>query len=58
MTLSLFSEKKFLHRTIAEFSLANFIVNDKLTNEDKLSEERIKSLFIKNNRIPTELRGT
>ncbi len=58
MTLSLFSEKKFLHRTIAEFSLANFIVNDKLTNEDKLSEERIKSLFIKKNKIPTELRGT
>ena len=52
----IFSEQQFIHRTIAEFALANYISNYKLATD--IDKGRIKSLFIKNNRIPTELRGT
>lgn len=52
----IFSEQQFIHRTIAEFALANYIYNYKLATD--IDKARIKSLFIKNNRIPTELRGT
>jgi hypothetical protein len=51
-----FNEQQFIHRTIAEFALANYIFNNKLDTD--IDKARIKSLFIKNNRIPTELRGT
>lgn len=54
----LISEGQFTHRTIAEFALAYFIKTYKLEDEASISVERIKRLFIKNNRIPTELRGT
>lgn len=52
----IFNEQQFIHRTIAEFALANYISNYKLTID--MDKARIKSLFIKNNKIPTELRGT
>jgi len=57
---SLFSEGKFIHRTITEFALANFLAKYKLSGKTTsgISLPRIKSLFIKNDRIPTELRGT
>lgn len=58
LTTKLFSHNKFIHRTIAEFALANFIVNYKLDEKSNSVKERIKSLFIKKNKIPTELRGT
>jgi len=54
----LFSEKSFYHRTIAEFSLAYFLNDTIENNTNSLASERIKGLFIKHNRIPTELRGT
>lgn len=55
---SLFNQNRFIHRTLAEFSLANYINSYLLEEKNKLSIERIKTLFIKNNRVPTELRGT
>jgi len=54
---TLFQEESFIHRTIAEFLLANFIVQYKLDN-NQIAIERVKNLFIKNGKIPTELRGT
>jgi len=57
---TLFSEKKFSHRTITEFILASFIKEFKLGKEATpgISLARIRSLFVtKNGRIPTELRG-
>lgn len=56
LNTSIFIEKKFTHRTIAEFALAKFIYDYKLKTE--LEIEKIKSLFIKNGMIPTELGGT
>lgn len=52
----IFQEQQFIHRTIAEFALANYIIEHKFTTD--IAKSRIKSLFIKNDRIPTELRGT
>ncbi len=52
----IFQEQQFIHRTIAEFALANYIFDYKFTTD--IDKSRIKSLFIKNNRIPTEIRGT
>lgn len=50
-------DRKFIHRSIAEFLAANFLY--KFTkNKDENFYEYIKNLFIKRNRIPTELRGT
>lgn len=54
----IFSESKFIHRTIAEYTLANFIFKYKLEDSIEISKERIKGLFIKGAKIPTELRGT
>lgn len=54
----IFSEKQFIHRTIAEFALANYISNYKLFNTLEIGKERIKILFVKEEKIPTELRGT
>ncbi|MGE4444771.1 MAG: NACHT domain-containing NTPase [Candidatus Altimarinota bacterium] len=46
----------FSHRTIAEYCLAHFLsINIKNLS---INKERIKSLFIKSNKVPTELRGT
>ena len=53
----LFSENNFIHRTIAEFVLANFIVHHKLNNENPIAIERVKYLFVRKGNIPTELRG-
>lgn len=57
LNTSLFDHKIFLHRTIAEFTLAHFLVNAKIKREDSLNNERIKALFVKNEKIPTEVRG-
>jgi len=54
----LFTEKCFYHRTIAEFALAYFLNNIIKNKQTILAFERIKNLFVKNDRIPTELRGT
>ncbi|MCS5422844.1 NACHT domain-containing NTPase [Psychrilyobacter sp. S5] len=54
----IFSEGKFIHRTIAEYTLANYIFKYKLDDSIEISKERIKNLFVKNVKIPTELRGT
>ncbi len=53
---TLFDDRRFIHRTIAEFSLAYFLVNYKL-NDTAISKNRIKSLFVKDGKIPTELRS-
>lgn len=55
---TLFQDKRFIHRTIAEFSLAYFLANYKLNDNNSISIERVKNLFINNGRVPTELRGT
>jgi len=57
LNTSLFDHKIFIHRTIAEFALAHFLVNEKMTYEDSLANERIKALFVKIGKIPTEVRG-
>ena len=57
LNTSLFDHKIFMHRTIAEFALAHFLVNEKMKREDSLNNERIKALFLKNGKIPTEVRG-
>lgn len=54
----IFRENKFIHRTIAEYLLAKYIKRYKLEDGFFINKNRVKSLFIKNNRIPTELRGT
>ena len=54
----LFNENKFIHRTIAEYSLAKYILEYKLDGVLSIDKKRIKHLFIKNNKVPTELRGT
>ena len=57
LNTSLFSHKIFIHRTIAEFTLAHFLVKEKMKHDDGLANERIKSLFVKKEKIPTEVRG-
>lgn len=54
----IFKEGKFIHRTIAEYALANYILNYKLSGVFHIDKERVKDLFVKNGRVPTELRGT
>jgi hypothetical protein len=54
----LFKENRFIHRTIAEYALAKYIIEYKLVGTLSINKQRIKSLFIKNNKVPTELRGT
>lgn len=50
-------DRRFIHRSISEFLAANFLY--KFTkNKDENFFEYIKELFIRRNRIPTELRGT
>lgn len=60
LNTKIFKERNFVHRTIAEFVLANFIKEQKLNNRSNpgISVSRVKNLFVKNGRIPTELRGT
>jgi len=57
LNTSLFDHKIFIHRTIAEFVLAYFLVNEKMNSGDSLANERIKALFVKAGKIPTEVRG-
>jgi energy-coupling factor transporter ATP-binding protein EcfA2 len=53
---TLFDDKSFIHRTIAEFSLAYFLVNHKL-KDSAISKSRLKALFVENAKVPTELRS-
>lgn len=54
---SMFTNGEFSHRTIAEFCLATFIIKYKLKNNQLIAAERIKNLFVKKDKVPTELRG-
>ena len=50
-------DRKFIHRSIAEFLAAKFLYNF-TRNKDENFFEYIKELFIRKNKVPTELRGT
>lgn len=51
-------ETVFIHRTIAEYLCAKFIVDYKLNSKIRVNENRIQSLFVsKHNKILSELRG-
>ncbi len=54
----LFEERKFIHRTIAEFTLAYYIYKYKLEKDKLIAVERVQSLFVKKGKVPTVLRGT
>lgn len=54
---AMFTNGEFIHRTIAEFCLATFITKYKLENNQLIAVERIKNLFVKKDKVPTELRG-
>ncbi len=54
---AMFTNGEFIHRTIAEFCLATFITRYKLENNQLIAVERIKNLFVKKDKVPTELRG-
>ncbi len=54
----LFSEQKFSHRTIAEFLAGNYMAKYLLEASDGVGIERVKALFVSEDKIPTELRGT
>jgi len=52
------SDTLFIHRTIAEYLCAKFIVDYKLGEDSILDKQRVKSLFTtKHNKIISELRG-
>jgi len=55
---SLFSEGRFSHRILAEFALANFLVEEIISDGYAQSIQKVMNLFVSNRRIPTELRGT
>lgn len=57
LNTTLFKNKTFVHRTIAEFVLAYFLHEYKLKSAQSISLKRIKNLFVNCNKIPTELRG-
>lgn len=54
---SLFGNRVFIHRTIAEYACAYFLVNRLLKQQDVGNVHRIKTFFDHNGKIPTELRG-
>lgn len=56
LNTSIFSERRFIHRTIAEYSLANYLYTNKFDNN--LTKSRTYNLFVKDGKIPTEFRGT
>jgi len=58
LSSKLFNQGNFIHRTIAEFACAFYINNEFLKSNILTKEEKIKNLFVKNGKIPTELRGT
>lgn len=48
----------FIHRTIAEYLCAKFIVDFKLNTNNKIAKERIRTLFVtEHKKIISELRG-
>ena len=49
-----FQNHSFLHRSIAEYSCSWFLYQNKMST---IEFERTKSLFVKNGKIPSELRG-
>ena len=53
----LFKNKNFIHRTFAEFLAAYFIYNY-LIKKKKIAKEIIRGLFLNNDFVYTELRGT
>lgn len=55
LSTKLFNEKKFIHRTISEFLLAQFIIDEKFSTD--IIKHRIKQFFAPDNRVPTELKG-
>lgn len=58
LNTTIYYDKTFIHRTTAEYALAYFLVNEKGTQVSaSLANERIKKLFVKKDKIPTELRG-
>ncbi len=57
LNTALFSDERFIHRTIAEYACAFYINQYKLLKHIDISYQRVKSLFVYDNKIPTELRG-
>lgn len=57
LNTTLFDQKTFIHRTVAEYALAYFLVNKQMQQANSIGNERIKALFIRNGKVPTELRG-
>lgn len=55
---SLFSNGDFCHRTLAEFALGNFLAKHVGKRGISRLDRKNKSLFVRNGRIPTELRGS
>ena len=58
LNTKLFKSGNFIHRSIAEFSAAYYIQNYKINSNYSIETQRIKALFTKEKRIPTQLRGT
>lgn len=56
----LFSERRFIHRTIAEYACAKFINSFLLQDSDDagVEKQRTIKLFVQKGKIPTALRGT
>lgn len=57
LTLKLFNNRCFIHKTIAEYALAKYICENKI-NKEMNSYLKVKNLFVRNNKIPTQIRGT
>lgn len=55
---TLFAKENFTHRTIAEFLSAYYLFKHKYDRNPDIVKNRLKNLFIKNKKIPSELRGT
>lgn len=54
----LFNDKRFRHRTIAEFLAGRYLAKNLLNTSTGMDVKRVKSLFTDSDKIPTELRGT
>lgn len=53
----LFKDWKFCHRTIAEFALAYFLTKYKIQGLDEIQLNRVKSLFVIQEKVTSSLRG-